>query len=59
MLSGSIQSLSGNLYLKNKIEDLKGIDLLNKHFKNDFYIEIQRHNDQDEKQFEKLIKFIK
>ena len=55
VLSGSIQSLSGNLYLKNKIEDLKKLyDFLRKHFKNDFYIEIQRHNDQDEKQFEKI-----
>ena len=54
-LSGSLNSLSGNLFKKNKIQDLTNLySLLNKNFKNDFYIEIQRHNDQNEKNFEKL-----
>ena len=52
-LSGSINSLSGNLFLKNKLEDLNNLySLLNKKFNNDFYIEIQRHNDSNEKLFE-------
>jgi len=55
VLSGSLQSLSGNLFLKNKIEDLNNLyELLNNHFENDFYIEIQRHGDQNEKEFEKF-----
>ncbi len=55
VLSGSLNSLSGNLFKKNKIQDLKNLySLLNKNFKDNFYIEIQRHNDQNEKEFEKL-----
>jgi len=53
VLSGSLHSLSGNLFNKNKNQDL--IDLYSKlkqNFKNDFYLEIQRHNDKNEKQFE-------
>ena len=53
VLSGSLYSLSGNLFNKNKNQDL--IDLYSKlkqNFKNDFYLEIQRHNDKNEKQFE-------
>ena len=54
ILSGSLQSLSGNLFKKNKIKDLNNLyELLNKYFKNDFYLEIQRHNDVNEKQFER------
>ena len=54
VLSGSLNSLSGNLFKKNKIQDLINLySLLNKNFKNNFYIEIQRHNDQNEKEFEK------
>ena len=53
VLSGSINSLSGNLYLKNKVQEIDQLySLLNKKFENNFYIEIQRHNDQNEKQFE-------
>ena len=55
VLSGSINSLSGNLFKKNKLQDLSILyDDLYKNFKNDFYIEIQRHNDENEKEFEKL-----
>ena len=54
VLSGSIQSLSGKLFLKNKLQELSELyQLLNKNFDNNFYLEIQRHNDQNEKQFEK------
>tara|TARA_B100000686_G_scaffold160563_1_gene168227 strand:- start:2615 stop:6031 length:3417 start_codon:yes stop_codon:yes gene_type:complete len=55
ILSGSLNSLSGNLFKKNKLEDLNNFYLeLSKIFKNDFYIEIQRHNDEREKEFEKI-----
>ena len=54
VLSGSIQSLSGKLFLKNKLQELSELyQLLNKNFDNNFYLEIQRHNDQNEKQIEK------
>ncbi len=53
VLSGSIRCLLGNLFNKglvNEIEDI--ISKLSKSFKDDFYIEIQRHNDLNEKEFE-------
>ena len=53
VLSGSINSLSGNLFKKNKVKDLSNLyEKLNKNFENDFYVEIQRHNDPNEKEFE-------
>ncbi len=53
VLSGSLHSLSGKLFQKNKLNHLNDLyALLNKKFGDDFYIEIQRHNDQNEKQFE-------
>ena len=55
VLSGSINSLSGNLFKKNKLQNLTSLyDKLYKKFKSDFYIEIQRHKDEREKEFEKL-----
>ena len=46
--------MSGNLFKKNKIKDLNNLyEILNKYFKKDFYLEIQRHNDVNEKQFER------
>ena len=55
VLSGSLNSLSGNLFTKNKLNELKELySLINKSFNNDFYLEIQRHNDKNEKQFEKI-----
>ena len=53
VLSGSIHCLLGNLFNKglfNEIDDI--ISKLSKTFKNNFYIEIQRHNDLNEKEFE-------
>ncbi len=53
VLSGSINSLSGDLFKKNKLKDLSNLyEKLNKNFENDFYVEIQRHNDPNEKEFE-------
>ena len=55
VLSGSLQSLSGRLFLKNKLDEVSGLyKLLNKNFKKDFYLEIQRHDDKNEKNFEKF-----
>ncbi len=55
VLSGSLNSLSGNLFKKDKIKDLHNLyEILIKNFKNDFFIEIQRHNDHNESEFEKL-----
>ncbi len=53
VFSGSLFSLSGKLFLKNKLQDLEDLyDILNKNFAKDFYLEIQRHKDQFENQFE-------
>ena len=55
VLSGSLNSLSGKLFLKNKLNELSNLyKILSKRFKNDFYLEIQRHEDYNEKQFEKI-----
>ncbi len=55
ILSGSLFSLSGKLFLKNKLTDLiEFYALIQQNFKNSFYLEIQRHNDQNEKQFEQF-----
>ncbi len=53
ILSGSISSLTGKLFNKDKLDEIEEIyKLLKKNFDNNFYIEIQRHNDQNEKLFE-------
>ena len=55
ILSGSINCLSGNLFLKNKLSELSNLyKVLEQKFKKDFYLEIQRHGDLNEKQFEKF-----
>ncbi len=55
VLSGSLISLTGKLFEKDKITEIKNLyNLLKSKFKNDFYIEIQRHNDLNEKNFENL-----
>ena len=54
-LSGSLNSLSGILFLKNKLHELTELyKLLSNKFMNDFYLEIQRHGDKNEKQFEQF-----
>jgi len=53
VFSGSIRCLIGNLFNKGLFHELDDIiSKLSKTFKNDFYIEIQRHNDSNEKEFE-------
>tara|TARA_B100000029_G_scaffold451678_1_gene476398 strand:- start:67 stop:3489 length:3423 start_codon:yes stop_codon:yes gene_type:complete len=56
LLSGSIDGLVGKLFSKNLMDEI--ILLLKKFkeiFKNNFYLEIQRHNDDGEKLFENFI----
>ncbi len=53
VLSGSINNLIGNLFNKGLFDDLDElINLLNSKFNENFYLEIQRHGDLNEKQFE-------
>lgn len=53
ILSGSIDGLIGKLFNKGKLDEIIELyEALKKKFKNDFYIEIQRHNDINEKSFE-------
>ena len=55
VLSGSLNGLIGKLFEKDKISEIKELynNFKNK-FQNDFYIEIQRHDDLNEKNFENL-----
>ncbi len=53
VLSGSVNNLIGNIFNKgliNEIDEL--IKHLNNNFKENFYLEIQRHGDKNEKEFE-------
>ena len=54
LLSGTIQGFFGKLFQKGKLEEIKKVykDLLSK-FGDKFYLEIQRHGDQNEIFFEK------
>ena len=53
ILSGSTNDLFGELFKLNKIDSLKKLLVeLKEIFQNNFYIEIQRHNENDEKNFE-------
>ena len=55
ILSGGIDSLFNNLVKKNKIKDVYNLaSILKNEFKDSFYLEIQRHNDQDEKKLENI-----
>ena len=55
VLSGSINSLIGSLFNKGLFDEIINIyKLLSKKFNDSFYIEIQRHNDINEKNFEKF-----
>ena len=55
VLSGSINSLSGKLFNKGLFDEITNLyKNLSVNFKNDFYIEIQRHNDTNETNFEKF-----
>ena len=53
VFSGSIRCLIGSLYNKGLFHEIEHIvTKLSNKFKNDFYIEIQRHNDLNEQEFE-------
>ena len=53
LLSGSINGLIGKLFNKGKFTEIEEIyKLIKKNYGDNFYIEIQRHNDQNEKSFE-------
>ena len=55
ILSGTINGLFGKLYNKGKIKEIEKIyQSLNQAHKENFYIEIQRHNDLNEKNFEEF-----
>ncbi len=53
VLSGSVSNLIGSIFNKGLVEEIDElILLLNKNFKENFYLEIQRHGDKNEKEFE-------
>ena len=55
LLSGTIQGLFGKLFQKGRLEEIEKIyKSLSKKFYNRFYLEIQRHGDQNEVAFEKF-----
>ena len=59
VLSGSIRCLLGNLFNKGLFKEMEDIiSQLSKSFPDDFYIEIQRHNDLNEKEFENFNLYI-
>ena len=56
LLTGNYTNLFGKLFFKNKLKDLEQILIsLKNNFKNRLYIEIQRHNEFQEKNFENYI----
>tara|TARA_Y100000590_G_scaffold28192_1_gene31639 strand:+ start:2720 stop:6142 length:3423 start_codon:yes stop_codon:yes gene_type:complete len=56
LLTGSFDSLIGKLFFKNLTEEVMILlKRFKKVFKEDIYIEIQRHNDEGEKLFEKFL----
>ena len=55
IFSGTVLGLFGKLFDKGKFSEITNLyKLLNKNFNDRFYIEIQRHNDQNELGFEKF-----
>ena len=56
LLSGNYRNFFGKLFYSNKIKNFNEIiNLLKKHFDNRFYFEIQRHNENGEKNYENFI----
>ena len=56
VLSGGIKDFFGGLYRLNKLNDLEKIILsIHQKFKDRFYLEIQRHNDEHEIDFENFL----
>ena len=55
IFSGTFDGLIGQLFNKGKLKEIKELFLkLKNNYGDRFYIEIQRHNDQNEKDFEKF-----
>ncbi len=53
VLSGSVNNLIGSIFNKGLLDELDELIIqLNKNFKENFYLEIQRHGDKNEKEFE-------
>ncbi len=53
VLSGAVSNLIGNIFNKGLFDELDQlITLLSNNFKENFYLEIQRHGDKNEKEFE-------
>ena len=56
LLSGSFDGLIGKLFSKNLTDEISSLlQRLKKTFNDNFYLEIQRHNDDGEKLFEKFL----
>jgi len=56
LLTGSFDGLIGKLFAKNLAEEILALfNKFKKVFKNNFYLEIQRHNDYGEKLYEKFL----
>ena len=56
LLTGSVDGLFGQLHVKNLTDEITILlNQLKKKFKNNIYIEIQRHNDVREKAYEKFL----
>ncbi len=56
LLTGNYRDFFGKLYKSNKLKNLNIIaDLLKTHFPDRFYYEIQRHNENEEKNFENFM----
>jgi DNA polymerase III subunit alpha len=56
LLTGSFDGLIGKLFFKNLTDEvLEILKNFKKSFNNDFYLEIQRHNDEGEKNFEQFL----
>ena len=55
LLSGTIQGLFGKLFEKGRLEEISKLyKSLSSKFNDNFYLEIQRHGDQNEIAFEKF-----
>ena len=56
LLTGNYKNFFGKLFYKNKLKDIQKIlNLLKNSFKDRLYIEIQRHNENQEKNFENFL----
>ena len=56
VLSGTINDLFGKLFKLNKLDYIKELfKKFNKDFYNNFYLEIQRHHENDEKNYEDFL----